>query len=119
MEPWAVAAIATVAGTIVAGIGTFGAYRANRSLGIAPGQQALVKTLQDTVHAQGERIELIELEKDECKAELGEAKFSINGLWDANAELKREIHSLHRQLDAWENGQRPAPDPRRRKPGRE
>ena len=119
MEPWAVAAIVSIAATAVAGVGTYGAYRANRSLGLAPGQQRLVRTLKDTVEAQGERLELVEREKDECKQELAKASFSIKGLWDANDELKREIHSLHRQLDAWENGQPPPADPHRGKPDRE
>lgn len=79
--------IPAAVGLVVAGAG----YWANRKLGIAPAQQALVKTLQDTVDAMKDNVEVMTTEFQGCKVRLVAVEAH-------NEELKQDLFQLRLKI---------------------
>lgn len=68
-----------------------GGYVANRRLGIATGQQSLVKTLQDNVSALKDENSRIKAEMAACKTRLEDLESVVEDLKAENFDLRTEL----------------------------
>ena len=69
-------------------------YFANRRLGIAPGQQILVKTLQDTVTIMGQNMDVQEEDFKTCKVRLEVLELEKRELDETVDDLRSDIRKL-------------------------
>ena len=76
---------------LVALVVTGAGFLANRKLGIAPAQQSLVKTLQDTVVAMKDSVATMTTEFTGCKTRLAAVELH-------NDELKQDLFELRLTL---------------------
>ena len=69
-------------------------YFANRRLGIAPGQQILVKTLQDTVTIMGQKMDVLAEDFKTCKVRLEVLELEKRELDQTVDDLRSDIRKL-------------------------